>query len=64
MLTLPWKPALFVGTSDRDDDGGLCLWGSYVCCVIFQLLSVFGLVFVSSAYVLLELRLPILGIGL
>lgn len=46
------------------DDGDLCLPDGYVCCVIFQLLSIWGHVFMCSAYVLLKLRLPTLGVGL
>lgn len=62
LLTLLCKLENTVGTPDHG--GGLCLWGRYVCCVTFQLLSGIRLVFISSAYVLLELRLPILGTGL
>lgn len=46
------------------DGGDLCWRDGYVCCVVFQLLSVWGQGFMCSAHVLLKLRLPTLDVRL
>lgn len=56
MLKFVWK-LNYLWACLVDDDGQMCV-------LCYFLISVWGHVFMCSAYVLLKLRLPILGVGL